>query len=110
MADVHRFLARPEQQTAAATAKETHKVLRTALSAACREELIATSLVTLIDALLVEPSRLDPWSIAGRSATTCSPRERGGRSSCATSTAPSRVLRFEQDGSLVALEGLQDGQ
>lgn len=63
VADVRRFLARLEQQTTAATAKETHKVLRTALSAACREELIARNVVTLVDAPRVESRSLDPWSL-----------------------------------------------
>lgn len=63
VADVRRFLVRLEQQTTAATAKETHKVLRTALSAACREELIARNVVTLVDAPRVDSRSLDPWSL-----------------------------------------------
>ncbi|MFF3581740.1 tyrosine-type recombinase/integrase [Streptomyces mirabilis] len=52
VADVRRFLIRLEKETTAATAKESHRVLRSALSSACREELIARNV-----AKLVEPRR-----------------------------------------------------
>ncbi|RII17336.1 Transposase [Streptomyces sp. YIM 130001] len=64
VADVRRFLAKLEQQTTAATAKETHKVLRTALSAACREELITRNVVTLVDPPTVDAPDIEPWSLA----------------------------------------------
>ncbi|MFI7018693.1 tyrosine-type recombinase/integrase [Streptomyces sp. NPDC050164] len=54
VADVRRFLVRLEKETTAATAKESHRVLRSALSSACREELIARNV-----AKLVEPPRTD---------------------------------------------------
>ncbi|WP_326576520.1 site-specific integrase [Actinacidiphila glaucinigra] len=63
VADVRRFLARLEQQTTAATAKESHKVLRSALSAACREELIARNVVSLVEPPHVEQRDLSPWSL-----------------------------------------------
>lgn len=50
--DVRRFLLQLEKKTTTATAKESHRVLRTALSAACREELIVRNV-----AKLVEPPR-----------------------------------------------------
>ncbi|MEU6764813.1 site-specific integrase [Streptomyces sp. NPDC046853] len=63
VADVRRFLVRLERQTTAATAKESHKVLRTALSAACREELIMRNVVTLVEPPQVESRDLSPWSL-----------------------------------------------
>jgi hypothetical protein len=47
VADVRRLLTQLENKTTAATAKESHRVLRTALSAACREELIARNVAGL---------------------------------------------------------------
>ncbi|MFF3253915.1 tyrosine-type recombinase/integrase [Actinacidiphila glaucinigra] len=61
--DVRRFLVRLEQQTTAATAKESHKVLRSALSAACREELISRNVVSIVEPPQVEPRDLSPWSL-----------------------------------------------
>ncbi len=63
VADVRRILVRPEKETTAATAKESHRVLRSALSSVCREELIARNV-----AKLVEPPRSDsrepsPWNL-----------------------------------------------
>lgn len=63
VADVRRFLVRLEQQTTAATAKKSHKVLRSALSAACREELIARDVVSLVEPPQVEQRDLSPWSL-----------------------------------------------
>lgn len=42
---------------------ENQRTRRTALSAACREELIARNVVTLVDAPRVESRSLDPWSL-----------------------------------------------
>lgn len=61
--DVRRFLARLEKQTTAATARESHKVLRSALSAACREELITRNVVTLVEPPKVDARDLSPWSL-----------------------------------------------
>jgi integrase len=61
--DVRRFLARMEKQTTAATARESHKVLRSALTAACREELITRNVVTLVEPPSVESRDLSPWSL-----------------------------------------------
>src|SRR5882757_7701581 len=52
VADVRRFLVRLEKEATAATAKESRRVLRSALSSACREELITRNV-----AKLVEPPR-----------------------------------------------------
>ncbi|MFE6401725.1 tyrosine-type recombinase/integrase [Streptomyces alboflavus] len=63
VADVRRFLVRLEKDTTAATAKESHKVLRTALSAACREELITRNVVTLTEPPRVEQPDITPWTL-----------------------------------------------
>ncbi|MGI5250069.1 tyrosine-type recombinase/integrase [Actinacidiphila glaucinigra] len=63
VADVRRFLVRVEQQTTAATAKESHKVLRSALSAACREELISRNVASIVEPPQVEQRDLSPWSL-----------------------------------------------
>jgi hypothetical protein len=49
VADVRRLLVRLEKQTTAATAKESHRILRSALSSACREELIARNVAELVE-------------------------------------------------------------
>lgn len=61
--DVRRFLVRLEKATTAATAKESHRVLRTALSAACREELITRNVATLVEPPRPNPRDLSPWSL-----------------------------------------------
>ncbi|MFG3363360.1 tyrosine-type recombinase/integrase [Streptomyces sp. NPDC090032] len=63
VADVRRFLNRMEREATAATAKESHKVLRSALSAACREELITRNVVSLVEPPQVESRDLSPWSL-----------------------------------------------
>ncbi|MFE5005139.1 tyrosine-type recombinase/integrase [Streptomyces sp. NPDC056696] len=63
VADVRRFLNRLEREATAATAKESHKVLRSALSAACREELITRNVVSLVEPPQVESRDLSPWSL-----------------------------------------------
>jgi hypothetical protein len=49
--DVRTALKTIAAASSSATAKESHKVLRSALSAACREELITRNVVTLVEAL-----------------------------------------------------------
>lgn len=49
VADVRRFLVQMEKKTTAATAKESHRVLRTALTAACCEELLSRSVASLVE-------------------------------------------------------------
>ncbi|MFE7584345.1 tyrosine-type recombinase/integrase [Streptomyces gardneri] len=61
--DVRRFLLQLENQTTAATAKESHRVLRTALSAACREELIARNVAKLVQPPRAASRDLSPWSL-----------------------------------------------
>ncbi|MFE7380574.1 tyrosine-type recombinase/integrase [Streptomyces zhihengii] len=61
--DVRRFLLQLEKKTTAATAKESHRVLRTALSAACREELITRNVATLVEPPRPTPRELSPWSL-----------------------------------------------
>ncbi|KNE83073.1 MULTISPECIES: tyrosine-type recombinase/integrase [Streptomyces] len=63
VADVRRFLVRLEQQTTAATAKESHRVLRTALSAACREELITRNVASLVEPPRAKSRELSPWTL-----------------------------------------------
>lgn len=63
VADVRRFLVQLEKQTTAATAKESHRVLRTALSAACREELITRNVATLVEPPRAKVRELKPWSL-----------------------------------------------
>ena len=63
-ADVRAFLTRLTRQTTAATAKESHRVLRSALTSACREELISRNVVSLVDPPAVEPRLPAPWTLA----------------------------------------------
>lgn len=49
-ADVRRMLTAVTAQASAATAKESHRVLRSAITAACREELITRNVVKLVPA------------------------------------------------------------
>ncbi|MCF3144937.1 tyrosine-type recombinase/integrase [Streptomyces platensis] len=61
--DVRRFLQQLERKKSAATAKESHRVLRTALMAACREELITRNVATLVEPPSPESRDLSPWSL-----------------------------------------------
>ncbi|MFE6713310.1 tyrosine-type recombinase/integrase [Streptomyces sp. NPDC057695] len=61
--DVRRFLLQLEKKATAATAKESHRVLRTALSAACREELIARNVAKLVEPPRAAVRDLSPWSL-----------------------------------------------
>ncbi|WP_215456075.1 site-specific integrase [Streptomyces sp. ATCC 21386] len=63
VADVRRFLVRLEKQTTAATAKESHRVLRSALSSACREELITRNVAKLVEPPRTDSRELKPWSL-----------------------------------------------
>ncbi|WP_016909111.1 tyrosine-type recombinase/integrase [Streptomyces xiaopingdaonensis] len=63
VADVRRFLTRLEKQTTAATAKESHRVLRSALSAACREELLTRNVASLVEPSRVTARELSPWTL-----------------------------------------------
>ncbi|MFI5868443.1 tyrosine-type recombinase/integrase [Streptomyces sp. NPDC051546] len=63
VADVRRFLVQLEKKTTAATAKESHRVLRTALTAACREELIARNVASLVEPPRPQSRELSPWSL-----------------------------------------------
>lgn len=49
VADVRRFITRVQNAHTAATAKEAHRVLRTALTAAVREELITRNVASLVE-------------------------------------------------------------
>ncbi|MFG2948848.1 site-specific integrase [Streptomyces adustus] len=62
-ANVRQMVSKVTTQASAATAKEAHRVLRTALTAACREELISRNVVQLVPAPRVEPRELRPWSL-----------------------------------------------
>lgn len=72
VADVRRFLVRLEKETTAATAKESHHVLRSALSSACREELITRNVAKLVEPPRTDNRELKPWSLEETS--TSSPR------------------------------------
>ncbi|MEU7598148.1 site-specific integrase [Streptomyces sp. NPDC039022] len=61
--EVRRFLGQVERKKSAATAKESHRVLRTALMAACREELITRNVATLVEPPSPESRDLTPWSL-----------------------------------------------
>lgn len=63
VADVRRFLNQLEKKTTAATAKESHRVLRTALSAACGEELIARNVAKLVEPPRAKTRELSPWTL-----------------------------------------------
>ncbi|RBM16837.1 site-specific integrase [Streptomyces sp. PT12] len=63
VADVRRFLARLEKRTTAATAKEAHRVLRSALTAACREELISRNVASLVEPPRPKSRELAPWTL-----------------------------------------------
>ncbi|MGP3636856.1 tyrosine-type recombinase/integrase [Streptomyces sp. 24-1644] len=63
VADVRRFLVQLENKTTAATAKESHRVLRTALTAACREELITRNVASLVEPPRAKSRELSPWSL-----------------------------------------------
>ncbi|UUN27677.1 tyrosine recombinase XerC [Streptomyces sp. FIT100] len=62
-ANVRQMLSKVTSQASAATAKEAHRVLRTAVTAACRDELISRNVVQLVPAPRVEPRELRPWSL-----------------------------------------------
>ncbi|WP_432071544.1 site-specific integrase [Streptomyces wuyuanensis] len=63
VADVRRFLVQLEKKTTTATAKESHRVLRTALTAACREELVTRNVATLVEPPSVDAREMSPWSL-----------------------------------------------
>ncbi|MFD8131487.1 tyrosine-type recombinase/integrase [Streptomyces mirabilis] len=63
VADVRRFLVRLEKETTAATAKESHRVLRSALSSACREELITRNVAKLVEPPRADTPELHPWTL-----------------------------------------------
>ncbi|MFJ4984376.1 tyrosine-type recombinase/integrase [Streptomyces sp. NPDC088732] len=61
--DVRRFLNGLECDTTGPTAKESHRVLRTALSAACREELVARNVAALVEPPRPRARELSPWTL-----------------------------------------------
>ncbi|GAA1583133.1 site-specific integrase [Streptomyces globosus] len=63
VSDVRRFLVQLENKTTAATAKESHRVLRTALTAACREELVTRNVASLVEPPRAKSRELSPWSL-----------------------------------------------
>ncbi|MGW7460361.1 tyrosine-type recombinase/integrase [Streptomyces sp. NPDC054797] len=63
VADVRRALVQLQKQTSAATAKESHRVLRTALAAACREELVGRNVVSLVEPPKVHVREMSPWEL-----------------------------------------------
>lgn len=94
--NVRHMISKVTAQSSAATSKEAHRVLRTAITAACRDELISRNVVQLVPAPRVAgtPSlvaRRNPRLPAGPGtrAITCSRPAAAGRSSPVTSTARS---------------------
>lgn len=63
VADVRRFITRVQTAHTAATAKEAHRVLRTALTAAVREELITRNVASLVEPPRVKQREIRPWSL-----------------------------------------------
>ena len=63
VADIRRFLVQVEKKTTAATAKEAHRVLRTALAAACREELVTRNVASLVEPPRPSARELSPWTL-----------------------------------------------
>ncbi|CAM5540650.1 tyrosine-type recombinase/integrase [Streptomyces avidinii] len=63
VADVRRALVQLQKQTSAATAKESHRVLRTALAASCREELVSRNVVSLVEPPKVHVREMSPWEL-----------------------------------------------
>ncbi|MEU6323048.1 tyrosine-type recombinase/integrase [Streptomyces sp. NPDC047009] len=63
VADVRRFITRVQNEHTAATAKEVHRVLRTALTAAVREELITRNVAALVEPPRVKQQEIRPWSL-----------------------------------------------
>lgn len=63
VADVRRALVQLQKQASAATAKESHRVLRTALAAACREELVSRNVVSLVEPPKVQVREMSPWEL-----------------------------------------------
>ncbi|MCX4801825.1 site-specific integrase [Streptomyces sp. NBC_01214] len=62
VADVRRALVQLQKETSAATAKESHRVLRTAV-AACREELVSRNVVSLVEPPKVQVREMSPWEL-----------------------------------------------
>lgn len=61
--DVRTALAQIANATTHATAKESHRVLRSALTAACREELITRNVVKLVEAPKVDSYEGQLWTL-----------------------------------------------
>ncbi|MEV6207185.1 tyrosine-type recombinase/integrase [Kitasatospora sp. NPDC051914] len=61
--DVRLFLAKVTERASAATAKESHKVLRTALTSACRDELISRNVAMMVPPPRVVSKESRPWTL-----------------------------------------------
>ncbi len=62
-ADVRRLIAVVTKQVSVATARESHLVLRSALSAAMRDELVARNVAKLVQAPRVQYRETKPWTL-----------------------------------------------
>ncbi|MFF9406363.1 tyrosine-type recombinase/integrase [Streptomyces anandii] len=60
---VRTLVAEVSRRSSPATAKEAHRVLRTALTAACREELVTRNAASLVEAPKVPRRELTPWTL-----------------------------------------------
>ncbi|MFE0513036.1 tyrosine-type recombinase/integrase [Streptomyces sp. NPDC058964] len=60
---VRTLVAEVSRRASPATAKEAHRVLRTALTAACREELVTRNAASLVEAPKMPRRELSPWTL-----------------------------------------------
>lgn len=63
IADVRRFITRVQNVHMAASAKEAHRVLCTALTAGVREELITRNVASLVEPPRVKQREIRPWTL-----------------------------------------------
>lgn len=61
--DVRTALSKISKDSTPATAKESHRVLRSSLSAACREELITRNVAKLVEAPEVDTYEGQLWTL-----------------------------------------------
>ncbi|MTE19669.1 tyrosine-type recombinase/integrase [Streptomyces sp. TRM43335] len=60
---VRTFVAEVSRKASPATAKEAHRVLRTALTSACREELVTRNVASLVEPPKVVSRESSPWTL-----------------------------------------------
>lgn len=111
VADVRRFTTRMQSATSLrpATAKEAHRVLRAALTAAVREELITRNIASLVEPPRVKQREISSWPLdetlleaarrtGGPALVGCGPGQpRLARTSAAAASARRAVRRRPQE-------------